>query len=240
MGAHSDSIVLPVPLGTPQVVVENDPSMCGLSAVSILRYMYTTIFLYSYLISYLTGCPWYTMIAYYVLAYVIFYAWHYQCHHLIWWVPFNKSCYQAHKEHHFEVYPPDAFFGRKGEGLPNTPDQTWWEYANPIGWLTQHEALLYGMMLSVVIVSFFCGVQCSTLGGVAFGFFLIGLIGNYLHHAFHIPDIWLLRYKWFSELRALHYVHHLGNAKHNYGILNMSLDRILGSFKFEWSTTKTN
>jgi len=95
------------------------------------------------------------------------------------------------------------------------------------------------MMLTIDYVIF--DVDMYTIMYALIGYLFIGVIGNYLHHAFHIENIYLTQYKWFHELRALHYIHHLGTAKQNYGILNMSLDRILGSFSFgtkEWDTHK--
>jgi hypothetical protein len=221
---------IPVPEGLPKVTVIDDDSITGTSAISILRYMYLAIVVYSITVSYITNCPWYSMILYYVWGYVAFYAWHYSVHHRLRYVPFNKKAYEVHKTHHWKVYPPAEFFGKVGEKVPN---QTWMQYFNPKDWVTQHEALLYILMFGMVSISYlFFGVKLSTTIGAIIGYVLMGIVGNYLHHAFHVKDIFLEKYKWFHELRALHYVHHKGSAKQNYGILNMGLDRIIGSFKF--------
>ena len=73
--------------------------------------------------------------------------------------------------------------------------------------------------------------------GVIVGYLMMGLVGNYLHHAFHIKDIWLTKYAWFHELRSFHYIHHLGDARQNYAVLNMSIDRWLGSLSLNVAPT---
>lgn len=59
---------------------------------------------------------------------------------------------------------------------------------------------------------------------------VIGVVGNYLHMSMHVPNHWLTRYEWYLELRALHYVHHIGSTSFNYAIVNFGLDRLMNSF----------
>ena len=241
---------MPVPAGEPLINVLSDSSILGVSAYSILRYMYAALLAYSLLVSYVTSCSWYTMLVFYVVEYIAFYLWHWQAHNRVWWIPFNEACYKKHKEHHWETYPPKDFYGTRkikigkeksansnGTSLPIST----WDYMFRGSWVTAHEGLLFLLTLLQLIAArllFHCSY--ATIGGAVIGFVIMGFIGNWLHHAYHVEDYWLERYKWFHELRALHYVHHLGTAKHNYGVLNMTLDRFLGSLTFSGTKTQTN
>jgi hypothetical protein len=158
-------INISVPSGALPVTVVKDYSIFQLSAASILRYMYGALFLYSYLISCITGCAWYAMLLYYVAEYVVFYAWHWQAHHLIWWIPFNKQCYKTHKEHHWSIYPPNDFYGKDATNT-TIPTQSWLQYYNPLGWISPHEALLYILSGTVLLLGW---LICNTSNGTMFG-----------------------------------------------------------------------
>ncbi|CAF3690130.1 unnamed protein product [Adineta steineri] len=243
--SDTDVIKLPVPSGEPPINVEDDETVLGVSAYSILRYMYLALLVYSFLIAYITQCSWYTMLVFYFVEYILFYLWHWQAHHRIWWIPFNEGCYKKHKEHHWEIYPPKNFYGILKPPINQTNRNTdplpisTWDYMRHKTWVSDHEGLLILLtfiQLASARLIFHCSY--STIVCALLGFIIMGFIGNWLHHAYHVEDHWLERYKWFHELRALHYIHHLGTAKHNYGVLNMTLDRFLGSFTF--TGTKNN
>jgi hypothetical protein len=53
---------------------------------------------------------------------------------------------------------------------------------------------------------------------------IVGWYGNELHHSFHVNRHWLERFLWFHDLRAMHYTHHQGTTKTNYGFLDMTFD----------------
>ena len=107
-------------------------------------------------------------------------------------------------------------------------------------WVSAYEGLLILLtFIQLICARLFFHCSYSTIGCAFFSFMIMAFIGNWLHHAYHVEDRWLERYKWFHELRALHYVHHLGTAKHNYGVLNMTLDRFLGSLTFSGTKSKT-
>ena len=42
---------------------------------------------------------------------------------------------------------------------------------------------------------------------------------------------WLARFRWWRELRMLHYVHHMGAARQNYAMVFFSVDQLFGSYK---------
>ena len=110
----AELVEIPVPAGSPRVVVLKDDTPFTSSAKPILRLMYAFIIAYSCAVSYLTGCPWWSMLAFYAVEYVIFFLWHAQAHHRLPWLPFNEACYRKHKEHHWTIYPPKHFFGVPG------------------------------------------------------------------------------------------------------------------------------
>ena len=51
---------------------------------------------------------------------------------------------------------------------------------------------------------------------------------------------WLERYGWFHELRAVHYIHHLHSTRHNYAVLNVGLDWLVGSLVLEEALKEDN
>ena len=101
-------------------------------------------------------------------------------------------------------------------------------------WFSAHEALLQTsgvVILAVAHVVF--GERWEVLLAVLVMYAVVGVVGTWLHRTFHIKGHWLEAFAWFHELRALHFLHHLGSCKHNYAVLNFGLlspDRWFGSF----------
>jgi len=201
------------------------------STLLIILTMWFAIISYSLLVSYLTGCHYYEMVLHYILAMIAFYAWHWQAHRNLSWVPFNKKCKQMHMEHHFEVYPPDAFFGK---GDPSKLIVTHESF------FTAHEALLYILLIAILTICFLIGEKPSA---IFFAFILdavIGYVGNALHQSFHVKGHWLEQFEWYHELRAVHYVHHLGSTKFNYAVFNIGIDYLIGSLTLSEPVKKNN
>jgi hypothetical protein len=97
------------------------PEIKGLhQTLLIILLMWISIFSYSILISYITGCHWWEMIAHYFAILFIFYLWHWQAHQAIDWIPFNSECRRLHNEHHFKTYPPSKYFGKDVNKLEQT------------------------------------------------------------------------------------------------------------------------
>lgn len=68
----------------------------------------------------------------------------------------------------------------------------------------------------------------------------MGSVGSALHSSFHVKGFHLECYSWYQELRTLHYIHHLGNTQHNFGIFNIGfIDGIFNSMKI-YDPIKTN
>lgn len=97
-----------------------------------------------------------------------------------------------------------------------------------------HEGPLYIMMAIILILGrIFFHTSWSALAFI-FGFAsLIGIVGNAFHMSFHVRGFELERYQWYMELRMLHYIHHLGDMKSNYALVNMGLDGIFGSMMLD-------
>ena len=53
----------------------------------------------------------------------------------------------------------------------------------------------------------------------------------YIHSAYHIPNHWLNRYKWFIKDKKMHLQHHV-NPKVNYGIASHFSDIIFGTYEY--------
>jgi len=185
--------------------------------------MWLSIFSYSILVSEIKGCHCWVMIAHYFGTLFILYCWHWQAHQNLSWVPFNKECRRLHNEHHFKTYPPSKYFGKDVTKLEVTHDS----------FFTQHEMLMYSMLVVQLVIGYYIGEKFGPLAGV-FIFAVVGAyIANYLHQSFHVKGHFLERYGWFHELRAVHYIHHLHSTRHNYAVLNVGLDWMCGSLVLE-------
>ena len=57
----------------------------------------------------------------------------------------------------------------------------------------------------------------------------MAMVGNALHMSFHVRGFHLEEYAWYRELRALHYIHHLGDMKSNLAMLNLGMDGLFRS-----------
>jgi hypothetical protein len=204
--------------------------------------MLTALCAYAALASAVSGCAWYSMLCFYALGLAAFWLWHAQAHHKLAWVPFNTKCFEYHSKHHWVTYPPKYFFGspeHKKAVADADAIMSDWKGGMPGRTPWQHEALLYFFTVSILVgAKFLAGVNNGTLAFVAFGYLLMGSIGGYLHNSFHVIGHPLSEYEWYKELRALHYVHHLGTAKHNYAVLNFALDKMLATYVLDNPTPK--
>jgi hypothetical protein len=226
-------------------VLEDELQKCPLSedygtdltkVPNVLLTVWLLVIGYSLICSYLFDLKWYLMIMYYLIGMLAFYAWHWQAHHKMW---FNKACFEHHRKHHFFYYPPTDFYGDKYAAMWKTDKygllkngNLWNRVRHLLPGYTSiaHEALLYVFGVSIVWISYMVGVKTEGLCCITVGYILMGGIANFLHFSFHVKGHWLEAYSWFHELRSLHFIHHVGNAKHNYAIINFSLDKILHSY----------
>jgi hypothetical protein len=98
-----------------------------------------------------------------------------------------------------------------------------------------HEGPLIAMMLMILIgARLLVGHDYSTIGFASVMYFVMSTLGNGLHMSFHVRGFHLEKYQWYLELRALHYIHHLGDMKSNLGMFNLGLvDGFFGSLALE-------
>jgi len=84
--------------------------------------------------------------------------------------------------------------------------------------------------VAVITVAYFVFNESPpALAGAIALIFAMSIAGNSLHQSFHVKGHWLERFAAFHELRAVHYVHHLGSTKINYAVFSVQLDWIMGS-----------
>ena len=196
----------------------------------ILATMYGTIAAYGVLTSWVTGCSLWTIPRYYAAGMLAFYAWHYLAHS-----PWTGEMHRLHMRHHLKAYPPKMFYGRTPETIEEDlghPCPSFLYLINPFRTIVgnlAHEGPLYVFMVAILLHGYAAGTSLAALSFVAAGYIVMGLVGNALHMSFHVRGFELERYEWYLELRALHYIHHLGDMRSNLGMLNLGIDSIFGS-----------
>lgn len=190
---------------------------------------------YSFAVSRLTGTAWYTMILFYVCFMLAFFVWHWQAHNRVKWIPFNKGCTEYHRIHHWEHFPPQNFYGtaaaHEAYHGKTAESMSSWLGALPLASSPSHEAFIYMLFIGIVVFArCVVGVDWATVGCAGALAVVIGVVGNYLHTSFHVQDHWLARYAWWRELRVVHFVHHMGSARHNYAMANFFLDKAFRTY----------
>ena len=164
------------------------------------------------------GCPAWLVPVLYLMGLIVFHAWHWMAHQR--WLLY--PAYKVHMYHHWKVYPPKRFLS-KAYTNDKKGRTAWSSFC--------HDGPLYAGMMSNVGILWQVGAisrwQDVAIGAITYA--CIGSFSNWLHHTFHIEGHWIERYVYFHDLRALHYTHHQGTAKHNYGFLDFAMDMAEGS-----------
>ena len=74
-----------------------------------------------------------------------------------------------------------------------------------------HEGILYGLLFIALLAERYAlGFGWATVTLSLLMSAVIGSVGSALHSSFHVRGFQLEKYEWYLELRALHYIHHLG------------------------------
>jgi hypothetical protein len=190
----------------------------------VLPVYFGGIILYSLLLSWCTGTAIWTGILWWAVSMSVFLGWHVQAHERIPWLPWNESCREYHIRHHWVTFPPWYYWGApNGKKMP-----AGFKNGLPFNSSFAHEALLYvGALVALAGARWLCGCSWPTVLGLFIFALVFGSIGNWFHNIFHVKDHYLSKYAWFRELRALHYLHHVGSAKQNYAMVNFVLDRFV-------------
>ena len=176
-----------------------------------------------------------TQILFYFIVLILFYIWHWLAHQRL-----MGKMHQIRWEHHFKTFPPRKFYGDDGicKKTYGYDIPTFWQLMDPrksTNFTIYHEGLLYGMIFIVLFIAKF--VLYYSWSTVFFSFILasvMGIVGSALHSSFHVKGFHLERYQWYQQLRSLHYIHHLGNTQHNFGVLNIGfVDGIFNSIRLK-------
>jgi hypothetical protein len=104
-----------------------------------------------------------------------------------------------------------------------------------------HEGILYVMLFAALACErLLLGLSWGTVAASLAMACFIGAVGSALHSSFHVKGFELERFQWYKELRALHYIHHLGSTQHNFGVFNIGMvDGVLNSVRLTDPVKKT-
>ena len=148
------------------------------------------------------------MIAIYVVTQSVGYLVH-RILHASWAGPM----YRSHYTHHNVLYPPDDYFSDSYREPPSEDGQA------------KYYAIPAVILLSLIF--YFAPLVWALVAVVEMS--LIAWLNDAMHKWFHIKGHWMSRFKWFTNLRGLHWVHHVRQDT-NYGIFSFINDRLVGTF----------
>jgi sterol desaturase/sphingolipid hydroxylase (fatty acid hydroxylase superfamily) len=140
--------------------------------------------------------------------------------HVIHWSlhqPWTGPAHRGHMEHHKVLYPP-------GKLVSDRYKPSKWYHSGPLLFTPP----LFFLLAVFGGILWLCHAPIWTLavfGGSLVGF---GLVNDWFHDSFHLRKHGLLRFKWYRQLRVLHYFHH-HDMKVNYGIVSFVWDRAFGT-----------
>jgi hypothetical protein len=205
----------------------------------ILMAMYSAIVAFSVLVSLITGAPWWLQVAFYFVDLLVFYVWHYAAHQT-WSGELNK----LHMDHHLRVNPVSRFFSsdelnQKKYGRTDfssfrkslivfSPLQS-----SHVASGLHHEGWLFAGNFAVLLFAGLLGVSVRDLLAAFIMAITMGVLGAGLHSSFHIRSFFLSDRAWYRELRALHFMHHMGDQNSNLAVLNLSVDKLFGSLTIQ-------
>lgn len=199
--------------------------------------MYGAVLAYSIVVSQITGGAWWLQVAFYFAGLAVFYVWHWMCHQS--WSPM----FEQHMEHHLRNNPVGRFYSSDEQNLRKYGRTDFGTFASALVILNPaqssnmrhgftHEGLLFvGNALILLAAAPF--VQWGDLAGAFVMAGTMGVLGAGLHSSFHVRGFVLARYAWYRELRALHFLHHVGDQKANLAVLNLGLDKLMGSLALD-------
>lgn len=140
--------------------------------------------------------------------------------HVIHWLlhqRWTQIFHRAHMEHHLELYPP-------GKMTSDTYKAARWYHRGPL-LFTPPLILILGAAGGLL---WWAHAPLWCLGVFGVSIIGYGLLNDYFHDSFHVRRHPWNRYKWYKQLRILHFVHH-HQMDRNFGIFNFIWDRIFGT-----------
>jgi len=155
------------------------------------------------LASYLSPIPFYWgVVVYHITG---------SCAYLTHWFGHRKEAgpwFVAHTiEHHIRLYPPQKFLN-KDQLSSNDPNA---KYYLP--------SFVVPMCITYYVTQSVSGC-CFCAALVLFFAWLV----DYFHAGFHLENCWMEKYRVFVAFREIHYWHHKGHMKHNFGITDLYID----------------
>lgn len=199
------------------------------------------LLLFSKITVYLTNTSFYTTPLSWFCDMLIFYAWHVQAHYKLPFIPFNSLCNEYHNLHHYTFFPANYFYGSTKAKEWKDKNKTSKSYlifqSLPLHELSFFDSLknesfaLFFVFVKILIMYIFIKLSVLTIIMTLIQGLLVNFIGNYLHLSFHVENHFLNKYKLYRELKYLHYLHHKGDTKHNYGIFFFGFDKWFETYK---------
>jgi sterol desaturase/sphingolipid hydroxylase (fatty acid hydroxylase superfamily) len=131
----------------------------------------------------------------------------------------SGTFYRRHYDHHFLQYPKTDLLSDTYR-YPNKGNSSVWLFA----------ICFAPLVLTALFLTIF-GVIPLGIGIMIFiEMAIIGVANDHLHDSFHIRKTFWARFKYFKELRRLHFLHHM-DTQSNFGIFSFTWDRLLGTYK---------
>ena len=165
------------------------------------------------------GTPIWLTLFLYTMGLLVFHGWHVAAHQR-WLCP---PMYRVHMFHHWQVYPPSRFLTRTY--INDKAGRT------RLGSLLHDGPLYVGMLGSVASLYALDVLDVPGVVASVLTYAFVGDFANWLHHTFHIEGHFIERFVYFHDLRALHYTHHQGTARHNFGFLDFAGDAAAGTMR---------
>lgn len=152
--------------------------------------------------------PWYWPAAMYYITATLMFVTHWAGHRR-----FFLRWYKAHTiSHHVHIYPRQRFLL---DSFVAADDGNMKYY-------------LPSLLAPFILTSFF---GCNYYSILIIGLYILAnaSLVEILHSAFHRRSSWFEKFDWFQVLRFLHFNHHKGNMKTNYGISDFIWDIATGN-----------
>jgi sterol desaturase/sphingolipid hydroxylase (fatty acid hydroxylase superfamily) len=126
--------------------------------------------------------------------------------------------YEAHRTHHFILFPPEDFYSDtyRDAGIDDSG---------------KFFIALFSPLLLLILALGWFGVYPLWMGFLIVGEMgVIGYMHDLLHEKLHLTKTWWKQFGWFQEWTRLHITHHQDVSK-NLGIFSFWVDRVMGTFK---------
>lgn len=130
----------------------------------------------------------------------------------------SKRFYQAHRTHHFSVYPKHDLISKTYRSAGK--DNTFYLFAAIFA-----PIVIAAIILTLTsVIPFWMGIM------ILFEMLIISIVNEFLHNAFHLEKSLWHHFPNFKKLRTLHFIHHSFTRK-NFGIYSYIFDKIFGTYR---------